>query len=513
MVCRITTFAFSGIEAQPVDVQVHLASAAQPVFTIVGLPDKAVGESRERVRAAFSALGLALPPKRITVNLAPADLPKEGSHYDLAIALAIMAAMDIIPADALDGHAALGELSLDGKIQHSMGVLPAAIKATELGLTLICPDVCGQEAAWAGPGSYGAANLIALINHFLGRVPLLPPERGAVDETIEIADLGDVKGQDGAKRVLEIAAAGGHNLLFCGPPGSGKSMLARRLSGLLPPLSAAELLEVSQIQSVGGLLQRGQLSRQRPFRAPHHSASMPALVGGGARARPGEISLAHCGVLFLDELPEFPAQVLDSLRQPLEDRFVTISRANCHVRYPAKFQLIAAMNPCRCGGGEGQGQCRRGPQCAQRYQARISGPLFDRIDLFYDTPAVTALDLSAPGPTETSDSVRKRVAEARACQAERSPDEQGGTTNSDIAVPQLEACATPDASGAALLTDAAVKLQLSARSYYRVLRVARTLADLEGSVAVRRLHIAEALSYRRRAPTDIENGEIRLASG
>ena len=508
MVCSITTFAFSGIDAQPVDVQVHMSGAAQPVFTIVGLPDKAVGESRERVRAAFSALGLALPPKRITVNLAPADLPKEGSHHDLAIALAIMAVMGIVPLDALDGHAALGELSLDGKIQHSVGVLPAAIKASELGLTLICPAACGSEAAWAGPGSLAAPNPIALINHFMGRVPLMPPEPGAVEEAIPTENLAEVKGQEGAKRVLEIAAAGGHNLLFCGPPGSGKSMLARRLPGLLPPLAATELLEVSQIQSVAGLLERGHLSRRRPFRAPHHSASMPALVGGGARARPGEISLAHCGVLFLDELPEFSAQVLDSLRQPLEDRFVTISRANCHVRYPASFQLVAAMNPCRCGGGDGAGQCRRGPQCATRYQSRISGPLLDRIDLFYDTPAVTALDLSAPPPLEGSEAVRDRVAIARACQLERT-----GGPNAEISTSQLERVARPDESGKTLLSDAAAKLSLSARSYYRVLRVARTLADLEGSTAVRRLHIAEALSYRRRSPADIENGEMSLVSG
>ena len=507
MVCRITTFAFSGIDAQPVDVQVHMAGAAQPAFTIVGLPDKAVGESRERVRAAFSALGLALPPKRITVNLAPADLPKEGSHYDLAIALAIMAVMGIVPLDALDGHAALGELSLDGKVQHSVGVLPAAIKATELGLTLICPAACGSEAAWAGPGSFAAPNLIALINHFLGRVPLRPPEPGTVEDALPTEDLADVKGQEGAKRVLEIAAAGGHNLLLCGPPGSGKSMLARRLPGLLPPLSAEELLEVSQIQSVAGLLERGHLSRQRPFRAPHHSASMPALVGGGARARPGEISLAHCGVLFLDELPEFSAQVLDSLRQPLEDRFVTISRANCHVRYPANFQLVGAMNPCRCGGGEGTGQCRRGPQCARRYQSRISGPLLDRIDLFYDTPAVTALDLSAPPPREGSEEVKARVTAARDCQAERA-----GGTNADIGTNRLEQIAQPDGPGSSLLSEAAAKLALSARSYYRVLRVARTIADLEGSTPVRRIHVAEALSYRRRSQADIENGEMSLVS-
>ena len=477
----------------------------------MGLPDKAVGESRERVRAAFSSIGLALPPKRIIVNLAPADLPKEGSHYDLAIALAIMASMGVIPTDALDGHAALGELSLDGRLVQTLGVLPAAMQALELDLRLICPEVCGPEAAWAGEGNLAAPNLISLINHFAGRAPLSCPPAGELADSPNLPDLRDVKGQEGAKRVLEIAAAGGHNLLYCGPPGSGKSMLAKRLPGLLPPLSARELLEVSQIQSVAGLLERGQLSRTRPFRSPHHSASMAALVGGGMKARPGEISLAHHGVLFLDELPEFSAQVLDSLRQPLEDGEVVISRANRHVKYPARFQLVAAMNPCRCGGGAGDGACRRGPKCAQQYQARLSGPFIDRIDLFFDTPPVTAMDLTLPAPQEGTIEATARVADARAMQTDRyqgSDRSFARLVNADATGPALEKWATPDEKGQALIADAAIKLNLSARAYHRVLKVSRTIADLDGATAVRRLHVAEALSYRRRQP-----GETTAISG
>lgn len=344
-----------------------------------------------------------------------------------------------------------------------------------------------------------------MINHFAGRSSLVPPIAGELDPPGAMPDLADVKGQDGAKRVLEIAAAGGHNLLFCGPPGSGKSMLAQRLPGLLPPLSATELLEVSQIQSVAGLLERGQLSRQRPFRAPHHSASMPALVGGGMKARPGEVSLAHHGVLFLDELPEFPAQVLDSLRQPLEDGAVVISRANRHVRYPARFQLVAAMNPCRCGGGPGTGACRRGPACARNYQSRISGPFFDRIDLFFDTPPVTAMDLSLPAPTEGSKEAAARVAGARAVQTERyadAADTGARPVNADAPARDIATIAAPDERAAALLSDAAARLALSARAYHRVLKVARTIADLDGSDSVARVHVAEALSYRRRLPDE-----------
>lgn len=502
MSCRITTFAFEGVEAKPVDVQVQL-TGGQNVFQVVGLPDKAVAESRERVRAALASMGLALPPKRIIVNLAPADLPKEGSHYDLAIALVILAKIGVIQADALDGHAAMGELSLDGALGDTVGVLPAAMACEADDLRLICPKACGPEAAWAGKGALPARDLLELVNHFTGRSVIQPSEAGKLADLPPGPDLRDVKGQEGAKRVLEIAAAGGHNLLFCGPPGSGKSMLAQRLPGLLPPLSAKELLEVSQIQSIAGMLERGRLSRRRPFRAPHHSASMAAMVGGGVRARPGEVSLAHHGVLFLDELPEFTSQVLDSLRQPIETGEAVISRANRHVKYPARFQMIAAMNPCKCGGGPAN-PCNRKPRCAQNYQARLSGPFLDRIDLFYDTPPVTAVDLALPPSSEGTTEAAARVADARGVQIERLGETEGRRpVNADATSTELDAFALPDEKGAALLSEAAVKLNLTARGYHRVLKVSRTIADLEGSDAVRRIHIAEALTYRRRDPADI----------
>lgn len=501
MSCRITTFAFEGVEAKPVDVQVQL-TGGQNSFHVVGLPDKAVAESRERVRAALASMGLALPPKRIIVNLAPADLPKEGSHYDLAIALVILAKIGVIQADALDGHAAMGELSLDGSLGETVGVLPAAMACEASDLRLICPSACGPEAAWAGKGALPARDLLELINHFTGRSVITPAEAGKLADIPPGPDLRDVKGQEGAKRALEIAAAGGHNLLFCGPPGSGKSMLAQRLPGLLPPLSAKELLEISQIQSVAGMLERGRLSRRRPFRSPHHSASMAAMVGGGVRARPGEVSLAHHGVLFLDELPEFTSQVLDSLRQPIETGEAIISRANRHVKYPSRFQLVAAMNPCKHGGGPSN-PCPKGPRCAQHYQGRLSGPFLDRIDLFYDTPPVTAIDLALPPPAEGSADVAARVAAARDIQISRfGEQEERRPVNADASTQDLDKFATPDKAGAELLATAAAKLNLTARGYHRVLKVARTIADLDTSDSVRRVHIAEALTYRRRDPSD-----------
>ncbi len=493
MVARVVTLAFEGVEAQRVDCEVQLVSG-NVNFIVVGLGDKAVGESRERVRAAFAGLGLALPAKRLVVNLAPADLPKEGSHYDLPIALGILAAMDIIPSSALDGWAAMGELSLDGSVVKVAGALPAAVAAGGLGLGLICPEACDAEAAWAGSGAILAPrNLIALINHFRGVQVMSQPTPGPVLEGEPVADLRDVKGQEHAKRALEIAAAGGHNILFVGPPGSGKSMMAQRLPGLLPPLSARELLETSMVHSVAGLIAKGALTRSRPFRSPHHSASMAALTGGGLKAKPGEVSLAHNGVLFLDELPEFSAQALDSLRAPLETGEIMVARANAHIRYPARVQLVAAMNPCRCGmGGAGRGACGKAPRCQSQYQSRISGPLMDRIDLQVEVGAVTAADLSLPPPAEGTAQVRARVAAARDFQAER---QSGVNALAEGGV--LEKIAAIDEPGRALLTLAAEAGGLSARGWARTLRLARTIADLEGCETVRRAHIAEALIYRR----------------
>jgi magnesium chelatase family protein len=474
-----------------------------PAFHVVGLPDKAVSEARERVRAGLIASGLALPARRITVNLAPADLPKEGSHYDLPIALGLMAAIGAIPTDALSGFTVLGELGLDGSIAGVAGVLPAAIGANARGEGLICPAACGAEAAWASPEMeiIAASSLVQLANHFRGTQVLSRPQPKIRERDEELVDLRDIKGQESAKRALEVAAAGGHNLLMVGPPGAGKSMLAARLPTILPALTPAELLEVSMVASVAGEIADGALTNRRPFRAPHHSASMPALVGGGLRARPGEVSLAHHGVLFLDELPEFQPQALDSLRQPIESGEVAIARANHRVTYPARFMLVAAMNPCRCGHASEPGfLCKRGShaRCAADYQGRLSGPLMDRIDLHIEVPAVTAADLILPPPTEGSREVSQRVARARAMQVRR----YAGIglphvrTNAAAPGPALEDVARPDAGGLALLREAADAMRLSARGYHRVLRVARTLADLDAADRVGRVHLAEALSYR-----------------
>ncbi len=503
MVASVVTVAFEGVEARKVDVEVTFTKG-NPAFVLVGLGDKAVGESRERVRGAFAGIGLAFPYKRIVCNLAPADLPKEGSHYDLAIALAVMAEMGILPRDALAGWAAIGELGLDGQIAPVAGTLPAAIAAGSMNLGLICPEACGPEAAWAGDCAVLAPrSLVGLINHFRGQQVLSQPKPGAVIEPEGGPDLKDVKGQESAKRALEIAAAGGHNLLFIGPPGSGKSMMAARLPGLLPPLTPAELLETSMVHSMAGLIAKGALTRARPFRSPHHSASMAALTGGGIKAKPGEVSLAHNGVLFLDELPEFGAQALDSLRAPLETGEVMVARANAHIRYPAKIQLVAAMNPCKCGhGGLGRGACGRAPRCQQTYQTKVSGPLLDRIDLQVEVPPVTAADLALPAPAEGTREVAARIAAARTLQVDRAKarGEDAPPLNAHASGGFLEDIAALDEPAKALLTRAAEAGGLTARGWTRTIRLARTIADLEGAESVRRVHVAEALIYRRVAP-------------
>ena len=500
MVALAATVAYLGLEARAVEVQCQIAPGL-PGFHLVGLPDKAVNESRQRVQAALAAMGLSLPPKRITINLSPADLPKEGSHYDLPIALALLAAMGVTDAEQLGEYVAVGELALDGRIIASPGVLLAALHAHGLDKGLICPAAQGAEARWAsGVPVLAAPDLVSLLNHLKGTQVLEPPEPGAADPIGRGPDLRQVRGQEVARRALEIAAAGGHNLLMVGPPGAGKSLLAGCLPGILPELTAGEALEVSMIASIAGTLEGGRISRARPFRAPHHSASMAALTGGGLKVRPGEVSMAHLGVLFLDELPEFQRVVLDSLRQPLESGEVSVARANAHVTFPARVQLVAAMNPCRCGHlGDPALACSRAPRCAADYQAKVSGPLLDRIDLHVEVDPVSVRDLTLAAPAEGSAKVAARVAAARGVQNRRL-EGTGRRTNAELDGDLLDAHATPDEPGRALLLQAAEAMRLTARGYTRVLRVARTIADMAGAEVIGRAHVAEALSYRRQAP-------------
>lgn len=497
MLACARTVAFDGVEARVVEAQCALAPGL-PAFTVVGLPDKAVSEARERVRAALAALSIGFPPRRITVNLAPADLPKEGSHFDLPIALALLAALDLIPVEDLDRTVSLGELGLDGRLVPVAGALPAAVAAAAEGRSLICPQASGAEAAWVGEAEvFAPATLAEAIRHLSGATPLPRAQPGALAARGEIRDLADVKGQERAKRAMEIAAAGRHHLLLVGPPGSGKSMLAARLPGLLPPLSPAEALETSMVQSLAGLIVEGGLSRAPPFREPHHTASVAAIAGGGRGAKPGEVSLAHNGVLFLDELPEFPRAVLETLRQPLETGEVVVARANAHVRYPCRVLLIAAANPCRCGHMTDPGRCcARVPVCGDEYLGRISGPLLDRFDLRLEVPPVAYTDLDLPATGEPSAAIAERVAAARAIQAGRYASHPRARLNADAEGKLLEEIAAPDAEGRALLGKVVDRFGLSARGYHRILRVARTIADLAGSETVRLPHLAEAAGYR-----------------
>lgn len=497
MVAHAYTVAFEGVDARMVEVQCAI-TPGMPAFAVVGLPDKAVSESRDRVRGALSTLHIALPSKRITVNLSPADLPKEGSHFDLPIALALLAELEILPKDAVSDTVALGELSLDGALVPVIGALPAAMAAASENRALICPSASGSEAAWVGGCQViGAKGLMDIIQHMTGRTPLRPCEPGEVTQSPDGRDMRDVKGQERAKRALEIAAAGRHHLLMVGTPGSGKSMLASRLPGILPPLTPTEALETSMVHSLSGLIEAGGISRERPFREPHHTASMAAIVGGGRTAKPGEISLAHNGVLFMDEFPEFPRAVLETLRQPIETGEVMIARANAHIKYPCRFMLVAAANPCKCGYlSDPARACSRAPNCGEDYMGRISGPLMDRFDLRVDVPPVAFRDLDLPGSGATSRDIATRVAAARAIQTDRLKSHPGMRQNADLEGELLDQSTLLDETARALLTNAADRFGLSARGYHRVLRVARSIADLEATDTITRDHVAEALSYR-----------------
>lgn len=497
MVTKTYTVAFEGVTARQVEVQCTLA-AGLPAFSVVGLPDKAVSEAKERVRATLETLAIALPSKKITINLSPADLPKEGSHFDLPIAIALLAAIDAIPPDTAEGIVSLGELSLDGRIVEVSGALPAAMTAAEEGRTLLCAAASGPEAAWVGDCPVIAAkDVAAILRHFSGQAPIEPSRAGEVTQSAQHNCLRDVRGQERAKRALEIAAAGGHHLFLVGTPGSGKSMLAERLPGILPPMTPSEALETSMIHSVAGQIKKGGISRERPFQSPHHTASMAAIAGGGKGAKPGQMSLAHNGVLFLDELPEFPRNVLETLRQPIETGHIMVSRANAHVSYPCRFMLVAAANPCRCGYlTDPEQACARVPKCGQDYLGKVSGPLMDRFDMRLEVPPVGYQDLDLPATGDTSATIAERVAAARAVQTVRYENQGTVRTNAECSGEILAQCATPDAEGRDLLHRFAEKMGLSARGYHRVLRVARTIADLDHSDCVRRPHIAEAVSYR-----------------
>lgn len=501
MIVHLGSLTFSGIDIIDVDVQVQI-SLGIPNFTIVGLADKTIGESKERVRAALSSIGLALPAQKILINLAPADLVKEGSHFDLAIACAILSSMKILPAEEIQEYLVIGELSLDGSILPVSGALPAAIGASARNKGLICSKSNGQEAAWSGNNNIlVAGNLIELVNHFKGSQILSSPELEIDTTIINYPDFKDIKGQKAAKRALEIAASGGHNLLMLGPPGTGKSMLAQCIPGILPKMQPEEILECSTIASVAGKLANGKLSRARPFRTPHHSCSIAAMVGGGVgkRVKPREISLAHNGVLFLDELPEFPPNVIESLRQPIETGEILIARANSHIKYPANFQLIAAMNPCKCGYlSDPHKACSKAPKCGSDYQMRISGPIMDRFDLHIEVGSIDSYNynLIEDDTEEESGQIANRVEMARNIQQTRY-EGYNIKTNNRLDGQLLIEHALPVDDGKDLLNEAATKFRISMRAYNRILRVARTIADLDASSNVYRIHIAEALNYRR----------------
>ncbi|TVZ41246.1 magnesium chelatase family protein [Alteromonadaceae bacterium 2753L.S.0a.02] len=500
----VYTRAQLGIESPLVTVETHLSSGL-PGFTIVGLPETAVKESKDRVRSALMNSHFDFPQQRITVNLAPADLPKEGGRYDLAIALGILAASGQIPNDNLEQYEFIGELALSGDLRRVRGSIPVAIACGKDERTLVVPRLNASEAALCGQTHIlTASNLLNVCAHLHQRELLEEPLKPVPHEAFYPIDMSDVKGQPQARRALEIAASGGHNLLFYGPPGTGKSMLASRLPTIMPPLSEDEALQVAAVKSISSQTATGDWL-SRPFRSPHHTSSAVALVGGGSNPRPGEISLAHNGVLFLDELPEFPRQVLEVLREPLESGHICVSRASAQVDYPARFQLIAAMNPCPCGfHNDGTSRCRCTPQQISRYRDKISGPLLDRIDLQIHVAAIPLQDLQTKAPGEDSKIIRKRVIRTRALQMERQ-----GKPNAELQGKELSTFCELGKQESLLLATALQRLNLSARAYDRVLRVARTIADMNKCDSISVTHISEALGYRNLDRSNVEPMKLR----